>query len=133
MSDVIKINRSTVRRNPTAGRSAYQIAGRPSVREVYVDGVLVERTVHQPVQTLYSLTPEGEFLYEYEDPVVTCDCCNERRQLSSYEYGIDEAGNDYYNCNGCGCEYAIYPPERETLDRETLTRLAEENEKMNAP
>lgn len=91
---LIPIDRTTVRKNPRAGRSDYTITlGPPRWSKTVVetksyvrhdeksDWMLVASdtkeniSVSQPTQTLWSLSPEGQWLYEYEPVKVKCGNC----------------------------------------------------------
>jgi hypothetical protein len=104
MPTIIKIDRSTVRPNPNAGQSIYQVAGRSHVYETRVfkrgrdwikqelsDGLLNRQDSitslkcpanwassinHvQEYQTFHSMSPEPGFIYTYENPELVCDSC----------------------------------------------------------
>jgi hypothetical protein len=101
---IIKIDRSTVRPNPRAGQSVYRVYGQSHVyetrvfqldghwiQEKYSDGFLCSKDISsteecppewipsfshtQDYQDLHTLCPEGQFLYEYENPEITCYEC----------------------------------------------------------
>lgn len=130
MPFTVPIDRSTVRRNPNAGNRVYYQLGRAEERvthtysspdgtrrrDVYVDGVLVESggmsagggeptlevVRSQPVQPLYSLTPEPAWWFEYVPTRVECAYCGASFPHTELGTDADDAGEDYH-CSDTVC------------------------------
>ena len=87
MKYIIKIDRETIKKNPNAERTVFHYPLRPSY-EYNEDGTV--KNIRQEYQTLYSLTPDPEFLYEYILTLVKCEYCNEEfyhNELQSEDWG----------------------------------------------
>ena len=107
MKYFIKINRSTLRKNPHAGNQCfYRYIGRAEITEI--DGELITKITHSwPMEKIYSLTPEPSWLYQYEDTKVCCNLCKVEFFHKELEQFSDEDsdGNYYHNetvCPRCG-------------------------------
>jgi hypothetical protein len=68
-----KIDLSSIKENPSAGRTTYLIPGK-SWTEVSEDGKTT--TTRRDVQQMRSLTPEPKWLYEYEPIELECQHCH---------------------------------------------------------
>jgi hypothetical protein len=76
MKYIIRIDRTTIKKNPNAGNMTYQRSlGPPTITETFVNGILVSKTVQQNIETLHSLTPEPAYWYEYQNTSIICDNC----------------------------------------------------------
>lgn len=103
MQFIIPIDKKTIRHNPNSGNTAYQYAcGPPEVREVFINGILVEKSVKQPMQTIYSLHPASRFLFEYEDTFVSCRYCESNFSHNDLKQDYTEEGYSCYYCPKCG-------------------------------
>lgn len=131
---LIKIDRSTIRPNPRAGRYDYQVPGRRATtivrveadlddsdvywRRTYVNGTLISEEpipygqqklgvvsieTDMNLQTLYSLSPEPKWLYEYEDTIVMCKYCGETFPYT--ELKADIHIDDGYAYRDCICPH----------------------------
>jgi hypothetical protein len=82
---LIKINRSSIKPNPNAGNSTYYQALGNGEYEI-----------------LHTISPEGKWLYEYEDTLVTCYHC--KAQFSYNDLESDEMSfgdNDMWTDKVC--------------------------------
>lgn len=134
---VIPIYRPSIRRNPNAGNDIYLIPGREeTILEIiskdfgsnkwfcttwHGDYRTGEREVPEPkskhieinlnrrqnCQKVFTLSPEPEYLYEYQDATVECAYCYSRFHYSllgeDFETGYDEDGYifEYHINNIC--------------------------------
>ena len=95
MNFFIPIDRKSVRKNPNAGSTVYHMyAGPPEITEVFVNGILVSKTVNQPMQTLHTLTPQPNYSFNHEDIEVRCESC-EAMFPSSELVSDDVSDGDY--------------------------------------
>jgi hypothetical protein len=144
---LIKIDRSSLRVNPNAGRTEFRFIIAKTIteeiiecdlddpqvlmRKTYVNNKLVEETpfisenpidlnetymktlaIEYETETVYSIIPEGDWLYEYENTIVMCHFCGntfyhtELKDEDSYEMRI---------CPRCGQWECCDPLEYEKL------------------
>jgi len=66
---LVPADRSTVRANPHAGRTAYPIAGRPRTHQIGDMTLVVNE-----IQYVYSLSPEPAYFYEHVPTRLACGC-----------------------------------------------------------
>lgn len=98
----IPIDRTSIRKNPNAGKQIYQIPGKtmnivevvgkdeingPWIKRIWKDGILIYKGIpdipksdykvsfSQSYQELNTLIPEPDFLYEHKDATVECKYC----------------------------------------------------------
>lgn len=103
MKFVVKIDRASIKENPNAGRSVYRYpSGRPRKIETFVDGILAEVRYEQDIQEMYSLTPEGKWLFSYLPTNIRCESCG--AEFEHTELLSDEEWETYTNtkCPKCG-------------------------------
>lgn len=153
---LVKIDRSTIRKNPNAGNTVYyrnigpaeyykttverienqwvktDYSGREENGEIVYninriqsygcknnpfDFLGVKEWSHQPYERIYSLYPEPEYLFSYENPLIKCEYCEA-------EFPISELVNDFCDYGGyndrvcpkcsvwdcCEIEYEVFDP-----------------------
>lgn len=83
------IDLATLKPNPHAGRTTYQVAGR-----AYEVETPYGKERRREVQTIYSMTPEPAWLYSYEPLTVKCVGCGT-------EFPVEALGSD---SNGLECD-----------------------------
>jgi hypothetical protein len=116
----ILIDRSTIRRNPNAGQTSIRIPGKSYMK----NGI-----TFQPFQTIQSLCPDPDYLFEYIPKDVQCSSCGatfdysllESDCICSWEIDIDDYAYSDTVCPKCKawncCEI-----EFEEFDAETMGR-----------
>lgn len=155
---IVKIDRSTIRKNPNAGNTVYyrNIGPKEYHKQTitFEDGIWYKRvqigysyseekivwtlsheesikqekrpdhfypdfkeSSYQPTEKLYSLSPEPEYLFKYENTVISCEYCNE-------EFPTNELMNDFDDYSGyndrvcpkcsawdcCEIQYEVFDP-----------------------
>ena len=139
MNYFVPIDVTSVKKNPNAGNTVYQIyrGSRTETRHVksglarsYIGDFLVaEETVNEPdsftvstfqdYETVHSLRPEPDYFYDYEDITVRCDDCGKSLKISQLEYDDGNDSDRYSNqvcphCRSWDCVSLI----KEKFDRE---------------
>lgn len=130
---LIKIDRLSVKKNPNAGNTNYILQLEPSEITTTIEyiGKKVEQYVSigtkekklifcnidwTPIHTeinkkcdtqiLHSLTPEGNWLFDYEKTLIKCDYCKQEFLHTELEEDWDETADDCYPihniCPKCG-------------------------------
>ncbi len=120
---VVEIDRSTIRRNPDAGRREIMVPGRSAVGP---DG-----TISRQMQRIYTIFPDPEFLFKYEPTEVKCSKCGaifDVSKLESYEdfYTYAPAA-DARICPECGEYQCCEPVEWEKPTAEMLPSQEKQN------
>lgn len=127
----IPIDRSTVRRNPNAGRSVFYVAGRAYEETTVGEDGTVRICRRQDVQTIYDF-PQSAFLWEYAPTEVRCGVCGEAFSHTELETDDTDFGDDGYcstdrKCPKCGvwdcCEL-----ERESLSFSEMLAIVQQRE-----
>lgn len=100
----IKIDRSTIRRNPNAGKTSYNIPGKPETTKVVADNNRIQeyqiygnkeilmtdrpriigdipdgnimKSRRFPIETIHSIFPQPQFLFDYHPTELTCEYCD---------------------------------------------------------
>lgn len=129
MKYLIKIDRSSIKKNPYSGQNVfYRCLGNPIVEtECDKNNNLIEFSVRVPYETLYTLERQPRFNYTYEELLLKCSECGKEFSNKDLESFSDEDcdGNYYFNdriCPKCGtwdcCEI-----EYEKLSDDVLEKL----------
>ena len=84
MKFLIKIDRSSIKENPDAGRTSLWVHGKTIHNE---DG-----SVFKEMQQIHFMQPEPEYLYSYIDTQVQCQYCN--AEFSWKDLETDEETTD---------------------------------------
>jgi hypothetical protein len=122
----IPIDRSTIRRNPNAGRTSILVPGRSCI----VDGKETKQ-----IQRVHTIYPEGAYLFEYAHTKVQCCHCEAvfDYYLLESDCSIDIDGETYSDticpkCHGWDCcemefeefdEKTMVPEEQKESERPT--------------
>jgi hypothetical protein len=100
---LIKIDRSSIRKNPNAGQTIhYRPLGQPITRTIveYINDVEVSREVTktQSHERVVSLTPSPKYLFSYENTIIHCDECSHEYTQHELEYDYDSGIESCPNC-----------------------------------
>jgi len=98
---LIKVIKSSIRKNPNAGRTSGFVAG----RTVCEDGIQT-----RDIQRIHWITPEANYICEYENPDLECSGCHGK--FKANELRADSLDFDTWSnriCPYCGkwdcCEF----------------------------
>jgi len=110
--DIMKIIRKILDRkpNPNAGCQVYHYpTGLPTVIQTYEvteqDGVEISRELKsskttQNIQFLYTLNPEGKWIYELEQ-TLECPTCRKKSKIADFDHATYEEDGNYYHYTAC--------------------------------
>lgn len=95
---LIKIDRNSIKENPDAGQTSFFIPG-----AVYKTATGWARHIQQ----CHQMTPDPNYLFNYEDCEVECTYCKEKfsykdlKSKEAYDFEYDEDYTLYYVCPKC--------------------------------
>jgi hypothetical protein len=143
---LIKIDRRTIRKNPTAGSTTHHISGPTEITVEYKgdmpkrwsnlftltsrkiedgnvitiwdggynvgpndikrllkDPNVINVTEHRDYQTIFSVTPDPDYLYKYLNPPIECNICHEKVKFKSIgEHDAHDGAVTMDVCPNCG-------------------------------
>jgi len=122
----ILIDRSTIRRNPNAGRNTYHIPG-----PVHCSNGPTGITMTREFQTMHTMCPEPSFFFSYIPTEVECDTCHQKFLHTELQADVeyDGEGGEFYSdriCPRCR-EFDCCFLDCERIDYDEMDQIARKN------